>query len=293
MRTFTREKTLNNVRVIGTVESIDRRDGESKAGVPVVMGSIMVKHEESVVRVDYYELKTWKNGTMKNEKYNTISNMEEGNLVSLACSLEGNKFVGRDGNLVNGQRLNLNFINDVRATDSYGTVFDIIGVVLDPIREVKDKDNNIINYTLKIGQAPQYQPANGPLRGYSMVTLDVDPKNTPIVNGIEKNYLAGTTVRVSGHAQATVTEHVEVIESIFGDDEKRVTQRFDSKFYIDKGLRVLPDQEYTEEDIAYLTQATLDENTRLEEDAKSKPAATADTATSGAAEGSLENLLGF
>lgn len=287
---FKREKTLNNVRVIGRVESIERRDTETRTGVPAVAGHIMVRHGESVVKVEYYEMKTWSTGA--NPKYATINTMNEGTLVSLSASLEENKFVAKDGNLIQNQRLNLNFINDVRQSDEEGTFFDIIGVVLEPLKEVKDDEGNTINHTIKLGQAPSWQPKDAPAKGYSIISLDVNPSNSAVVNGIEKAYTVGKTVRVAGHAQVIVESKKEIIEADFGEDEVRITQKFDSKFYIDKGLRTLPTEEYTDAEIAHLQAATIAENERLKEEAANKAQESPSTATSDGATG-LENLLGL
>lgn len=288
---FKREKKLNNVKVVGRVESIERREMDNK-GVPVVAGHILVRHGDSVVRVEYYEMKTWKSGTMVNEKYGKINNMNEGDLVAFACSLEENKFVARDGSLVSHQRLSLNFINDVRQTDEEGTYFDILGVVLQPLKEVKNEEGVITNYTIKLGQAPQYQPENRPAKGYSIITLDVQPENATVVNGAEKHYLTGTTVRVAGHAQVIVENVKEVIESVFGDDEVRISHKFDSKFYIDKGLRTMPNEEYTDEEKQYLERSTIEENERLAEEAANKPAENTSSSTANSADG-LSGLLGL
>lgn len=284
---FNKEQTQNYVTLVGSIKEIDLADTENK-GNPVVRGSLMVEAGDSVFKVDFYEGKSWgygKDNQRQNPKYSALKGFSEGQMVNLSCAIEGNKFKGNDGTIVNNQRLNLAFINDVRQTDTPKLEFDIVGVVLRPLHEVRDKEDNLLHYSIKLGQA-QYRVE----RGYSTITLDVEANNTNAVNHIRDNYLLNNTVRVSGRGVAVIETRKEEIPSDFGAPVVREFQNHRTNYFIESGLQPSESSIYKDEQLEFLTQATksFDESLMAE-----KPKTQSQASAPAANKGGVAGMLGL
>lgn len=283
---FNREQTRNNVTVIGSIGAIDLREGTGKSGQPYIMGTLTVKADDSEFKVSFFENKTWGVGTdnpRPNPKFTEIQNMSEGQVVNLSCALEENKFKAQDGNIVSTQRLSLSFINKVNQTDEPGFSFDITGVVVKPLREVRDEQDNLKHYTIEIGQG-QFRTENG----FSVVKLDVPAENTAAATFMRDNYTLHKTVRVTGYAKATVEEIIRKVDSQFGEAMEQKFQNYRVNYFISSGLQVEETANYTQEQIDYLVKATADFEETLKSASSAPKAETKAPAGGGAA-----SLLGL
>ena len=273
---LTKDQKRNYVSVIGILSAIDRREGTTANGDPYVAGTFTVKAGDQEYKVEAFEMKTWGRGTnteRPNPKYSGLLELTNGESVDFSCSLVENRFFSQ-GQIYSSTRVSLAFINKPRAGAEPGLKFDIAGFVTQPIQEVRDKEDNLTHYSIKIGQA-QYDLS----RGVSAVELTVDPKNQSAVQYMRDNYTLHKTVRVSGHGVAKIVTEVIKEEAVFGDPIERVYQNYTAHFVIDSGSVVPAEDVYREDQIEALVRATRDRDEEMKSSA-SKPASSA--ASSGA-----------
>ena len=288
---FTKEQRQNYFTLVGTISAIDIQENTSAAGVPYIRGTITVKTNESEFNVHFFEMKKWKIGQpdeRPNPRFEEIQNLGNGNPVRFSCALEENKFAGRDGTIVSNEQLTLNFINKPNQNDEPGLTFDMVGVVLSPLAEVKNEADELIAYEIKIGQG-QYRAD----RGFSIVSLNVDPNMNSAVNFIRDNYKLNDTVRVSGRGKSIIETTTKKTEALFGEPVVETYQNHKTNYFIEGGLQVSDAMRYSEEEIKALTLATQ----QFEESEKQRAAAQPKQATSfndagPASSGGLAGMLG-
>ena len=289
---FTKGQMQNYFNLVGKLGSVDIKDGVTKNGVDYIRGTIIVEANDSEFKVTFFEMKTWKNGTMANPKFEEIKSMSNGQLVSFSCSLEENKFAGRDG-IISNEQLTLGFINKPSQTDEPGLTFDIVGVVTSPLKDVMNEKGDLIKHTIKIGQG-QYRAD----QGFSIVELSVNPNQTGAVNYMRDNYTLNKTIRVSGRGSSTIETREVEVETLFGTPNIEIYQNHVTDYVIEGGLEVNDGMIYSEEAIEFLKKATASYEEQLISDSKSKPAANVgfggNTSTPPANDGGgINSLLGI
>lgn len=290
---FTKEQQQNYFTLIGKISAIDINHADSQNGVPYIRGTVTVKADESEFNVHFFEMKMWKIGKpdeRENPRYNQIQALENGQNVNFSCGLEENKFAGSDGSIISNEQLTLNFINAPKQGQQPGLTFDMVGVVLSPLQEVKNDKGDTTGFKIKIGQG-QYRAD----RGFSVVTLNVDPNMNAAVNYVRDNYKLNDTVRVAGRGKAIIETEERVTESLFGETQVEVFHNHKAQYVIESGLVVSEAMQYSDEAIEYLTTATKDFEATLKSRAAAKPAKAANTFTSdgGQSSGGLSGMLGL
>lgn len=288
---LTKEQRQNYFNLNGTISAVDIQEGKTQNGVDYIRGTITVKANESEFNVTFFEMKKWKVGTPQerpNPRYTEVQELSNGQAVAFSCALEENKFAGNDGSIISNEQLTLNFINQPRQGDQPGLTFDMVGVVVKPLAEVKNEKDDVVGYSLKIGQG-QYQAE----RGFSVVSLDVNPQMTAAVNYIRDNYKIGDTVRVSGRGQSKIETTTKTTETLFGEPVVETFQNLETSYFIEGGLQVSEAMKYSEEEIEQLTTFTkeFEESLKNKQAAKPKQAATSFAAEGGT--GGLSGMLGL
>ena len=137
---FTKDHTENRVVLTGQLKQCDITENVTKTGVPYKRGTLVVVGAGNEFKVTFLEQKTDKSGK-ENPKFNQVSQLQNGQSVSLQCSFRENKFIGSDGSLVKNPELNLGFINQPRETDVEGLTLNYTGFVVSPLSEVRDEQN--------------------------------------------------------------------------------------------------------------------------------------------------------
>lgn len=278
---FKQTQKKNAIRLVGRIKAVDVVDGLTKDGVPTIYGTITVAANDSEYSVNFFESKTW-SSEKENPKYKEIPALQNDTIVSLSCELQGNKFIGNDGTLITTNRLRLGFINRPLQTDQEGLTFDIVGVVLSPLKEVRDKEDNVTHYALTLGQA-QYKLNYG----WSVIQLSVEANNTAAINYMQSNFTPGATVRPTGHGKATIRTREVRTEAAFGADKVETYQDHIYHYFVDSALMVAEADFYTEAQIKALNEATEAYNANLKEENSAPAAPAADKPSSASA------LFGF
>lgn len=285
---LTKEQRQNYFNLTGTISAVDIQPGKTQNGVDYIRGTITVAADDSEFNVTFFEMKKWKIGTPQerpNPRFVEVQELSNGQAVAFSCSLEENKFAGNDGSVISNEQLTLNFINQPRQGDQPGLTFDMVGVVLAPLKEIKDEKDNTSGYEIKLGQG-QYRAE----RGFSVVGLNVDPNMTAAVNYIRDNYKIGDTVRVSGRGKSIIETTTKTTETLFGEPQVETYQNHTTNYFIEGGLQVSEAMVYSKEEIEALTTFTkeFEEELKTKQAAKPKAAATSFEGTGG-----LSGMLGL
>lgn len=289
---FTKEQRQNYFTLVGEISAVDITEATTGMGVPYIRGTITVKADESEFNVSFFEMKKWKVGKpdeRPNPRYEEVKGLSNGDPVRFSCALEENKFAGSDGSVISNEQLTLNFINQPNQNDQKGLIFDMVGVVVAPLKEIKDEKDDITGYELKLGQG-QYRAD----RGFSIVTLNVDPNMTAAVNYIRDNYKVNDTVRVSGRGKSIIETETKKTETLFGEPKVEVFQNHKTNYLIEGGLQISDAMKYSDDAIQALVTATKEFEAELKNKQAAKPKTAAST-FGGESEGTggLSGMLGL
>lgn len=265
---------INKATINGTVSAINITDDFNKKGTAVKRGNLTVTVGDSDIVVELYMAETYNSGK-ENSSYKILETLAQGAMYSFDCSLEENKFVPANGTdeIARSYRIRVNFINRMRDFDTEGATFEYGGIVIQPLTEVTNKEGDVVNYNIVIGQ-PQYYTD----RGFNAFRFNVDPRNTNLINAVRENLTRSDTVKIRGEIATTVTQSEVVEEALFGESKARTYQNVFTNFNITGGYSVPENQIYSEEQIASLSQSTKNYENELRNNSQ-KPASTSKTAS--------------
>lgn len=265
---------INKATINGTVSAINITDDFNKKGTAVKRGNLTVTVGDSDIVVELYMAETYNSGK-ENSSYKILETLAQGAMYSFDCSLEENKFVPANGTdeIARSYRIRVNFINRMRDFDVEGATFEYGGIVIQPLTEVTNKEGDVVNYNIVIGQ-PQYYTD----RGFNAFRFNVDPRNTNLINAVRENLNRSDTVKIRGEIATTVTQSEVVEEALFGESKARTYQNVFTNFNITGGYSVPENQIYSEEQIASLSQSTKNYENELRNNSQ-KPASTSKTAS--------------
>ena len=243
---------INKATINGTVSAINITDDFNKNGTAVKRGNLTVTVGDSDIVVEVYMAEVYNSGK-ENSSYKILETLAQGAMYSFDCSLEENKFVPANGTneIARSYRIRVNFINRMRDFDTEGATFEYGGIVIQPLAEVNNREGDVVNYNIIIGQ-PQYYTD----RGFNAFRFNVDPRNTNLINAVRENLNRSDTVKVRGEIVTTVTQSEVVEEALFGESQTKTYQNVFTNFNITGGYSVPENEIYSEEQIASLSQST-------------------------------------
>lgn len=256
------KEAINTVRIIGTLidSSLEKKSTNATASVPsktYITGNVSVKTVingyEQIIDIPAFSNELTKAGAV-NKIYKTLDNLSSqiGKRVSVTAQLTESKFVNDAGQLIKTNRLRLQFINVLSAsdTDEDQATFDINGFIVQGLAPVLDAEKNITHYELKIAQPNYLQKAA------EILTLAVDARNQQAIDYITNNYLVNTSVRLNGNVVYEVKTSERTQQVDFGPAKTQVFQRTIKHYFIASGQKdeVTP---YTEDDMKLLKDGAL------------------------------------
>jgi hypothetical protein len=266
----------NQISIIGTIESINLiKDSSPKVGA-YIRGDLVVKvsHPKQMnIPVSFFSGAVSTKDNKPRKLYGQLESLRQGQRVSLSVTVGSNKFWDTTrGQLVKTTRLNLNFINNVSATDVDRADFVFSGFVKESLRELHSKDGELKGYIIQLAQA-SYDGLRAEVIGFM-----VDENNRQAINYITNEYTAGKTVKVSGQLDYDITTETREEAQDFGSPIVKTFQKSTKNLMITSGSSV-SEGVYEKEDIDKLLAADLDEDNSIQEKAKTQEKSGAVTST--------------
>lgn len=266
----------NKVEIIGTLESINIVKGTSEKAGAFIRGDMLIKVSQPKpmsIPVSFFTSAVSKENKPR-KLYGQLEGLRQGQRISIQGSIADNKFWDTTrGQLVTTKRLNVNFINNVNASDADKAEFIYSGFVKEPLRETFNKDGESTGYAIKLAQST-YDGSRAEVIGFI-----VDPKDTRAINYIQSEYTSGKTVKVSGELDYDVISETRTEEAVgFGKPITKTYQRNISNLVITSGLSVT-DGFYEPADTETLLAGDAADDRRVEEDAKNREKSGAATST--------------
>ena len=233
------KQEINKVNLVGTVTDVKVETKVSKNGKDFVSGTITVNVNDSAYESHFFSMKLKKDGSI-NPQYNAFLTLDKmiGKRVRISGSLDQTE-MPVNGVLQKGIRLKANFIN-VLNNDNIedGATFNISGFISEGLRAVYETDGTTIkDYVITIAQ-PSYD-----LSYLNLFKLNVSPKNTQAVKGIDTRCTVGTTCSFEGVLDYKIQNYKVEFANDFGPATIRSYQSFVKRYEIISGL--LSDNEYT------------------------------------------------
>lgn len=256
----------NRVDVIGKVSSINIiQDSNERIG-EYIRGDIVIESTVSGVTMNIpmqFFAKPLTNSGAPRKLYKQLLELQNGERISITGSLQDNRFWSeQSGQIIQAKRLNISFINPVKATDADKATFSYSGFVVSELQEITNKDDTT-QWQIKIGQE-NYQKTLA-----EVITFNVDPQNTQAINYIAANYKVGNTVKLVGELNYDVVTETREEPTEFGAPVTRTFQRNISELIIQSGVTV-DTGIYDDERIKELIAGTKSLDAQLQEDAKNK-----------------------
>nr|DAF79914.1 MAG TPA: hypothetical protein [Caudoviricetes sp.] len=224
-------ESTNEWKIVGTLIGVEQKCGVSKrnghnwisitATVKAVLNDV-----ENTFKVRFFTTDTKANGE-KNKRYDKYLNLEhdfKGRKVERTGSIAENRFMGRDGQRHTSNQLNGKFRNITSDSKADEATFSVGGFLVATPAERRNKDNELYGYRVEIGQA-NYKGDNR-----QDIVLDIDPKDTIVLNGIN-NYKIGDTIIRNGRRSSVEKTNTVEEKVAFGEPIVRTfTSHFNNYF---------------------------------------------------------------
>lgn len=253
----------NKLEIIGTIESINLVPGSNDQG-NYIRGNLVVKVSSPKmmnIPLNFYASELTKDNKPR-KLYNDLKSLHLGQRVSITGSIGDNKFWDATrGQLARGKRLNIVFLNKVGASDVDKANFIYSGFVKETLKENLNTEGKLLGYSIKIGQA-NYNGTRA-----EVISFNIDPNNRQAINYMEAEYTSGKTVKISGELDYDIITETKTEEVAFGAPIVKTYQRNISNLIITGGQKV-EEGIYEKPDIEKLLAADLEDDRRVEAEAK-------------------------
>lgn len=247
------ELNINRITVIGELVEVDMKTGTASNGKDYVAGDMIlksvIKGKEQLTSVGFFAFATTKEGK-ENKFYNTYSRLSEmeGDRLKVDGEIEENRFYGsKNDEIVSVNRNRAKFINAAKREEEDEVSFEFGGYVVSPLKERLNKDDEIINYEIVLGQ----KDYSGDKPIY--VKFAVDPDKEKAIEYMQENYEVGTTVKVNGSVVVVTEEVTKTEETAFGEDNVKTYVNTFRNYYIENGSQPIEgENEYSHDKIREL-----------------------------------------
>ena len=248
----------NEWKIVGTLIGVEQKCGVSKRNghnwVSIVATVKSVLNDvENKFKVRFFAADTKANGE-KNKRYDQYLNLErdfKGHKIERTGTIAENRFIGRDGQRHTSNQLNGKFRNIASDSKADAATFSVGGFLVATPAEKRNKDNELYGYRVEIGQA-NYQGDNR-----QDIILDIDPKDTIVLNGIN-NYKIGDTIVRNGRRSSIETTTTVEDKVAFGEPIVRTFTNHSNHYFITGGKAPITNEEdgrYSSETIHALVAA--------------------------------------
>jgi hypothetical protein len=273
----------NSFKIIGELVECNLEEKTStRSGKDFIAGKIVVKSildgRQQLTEIDLFSNKFKQDGG-SNKLYEIYTKLNSflNKRIRVSGELGENRFFStQNGQLVSTTVNRGRFIAAANTNEKDVAEFSFSGYVVKPIYERTNKDGDLINYEIVIGQA------NWDNTKPVYVKFTIDKENKGAVSAVQKLYDKGITVTVRGNIMV-VTEDVEVVEQTAFGDSTRIYHNTYRNYMITTGSQPITDRGvYSPQDIVGFSRAYEDEGLSLEKAAKEN-ADSGDTASTGKA----------
>lgn len=257
----------NRADVVGTMTDWDLKEGSTKDGRDYISGRVTIKsiidNREQITEVELFTMKMTKAGAVS-KMYTAYQNSKEllNERVAVQGELVENKFWQNDQNqVVTYTRISGRFVNKARADETDKATFKVVGYVVQPLTEVLDSEDNVINHRIILGISNYNQT----LPNY--ITLTINDRN--IAKAVESMYAVGDTVELEGNYIVSTETVEKPRESAFGELTDSSTRTF-KQFVINSGSHPIEAGAYPAELIQTLTAGYKADLVKVEEEGKER-----------------------
>ena len=248
----------NEWKIVGTLIGVEqkgdvnKRNGHNWVSITATVKSVL-NDVENKFKVRFFTTDTKANGE-KNKRYDRYLNLErdfKGHKVERTGTIAENRFIGRDGQRHTSNQLNGKFVHATSDSTADAATFSVGGFLVATPAEKRNKDNELYGYRVEIGQA-NYQGDNR-----QDIILDIDPKDTIVLNGIN-NYKIGDTIVRNGR-RSSIEKTITVEDKVaFGEPIVRTFTSHSNNYFITGGKTPITNEEdgrYSSETIHALVAA--------------------------------------
>lgn len=284
----------NVVRIEGIILKNELTEGTASDGKEYIRGQVVIRvnlEDKGIVSdipVRVYATKMTKQGKV-NPAYTSAKDVmamptiEKDGEINAACvritnaSIGMNEYPtqGRDEvRIVSFPVVNASFFNriDAKACKPEAS-FKITGVVATKPDYQSDAEGNVLGYFMNL-IIPQY--------GGRVDIVPFKAANEKVIQVMDSNWDAGSTVSFGGYLNFTVEEMVTEVETDFGEPENRILTRHVSEFIISRGTSSpIEEGAYDPDEIKEAVSQHRAYNEKRKEDYKAKKAAPAPSSSNG------------
>lgn len=269
----TKKQATNTFTIVGTLKSVEYRNKEkmaeqvsARAVIESLIGGITKSFE-----VEFFSKAVTAAGA-PNKLYAAYCDLEKniGKKIKVNGELRENRYYSATKeSVVSTNTLSGRFIN-YNPSDSDTATFEFQGFVVRELSEKTNKDGEVYQYNLSIGQEGFKE------NSLNVITfnVDVNPESSGIVSYIRDNYTSGSSVIVIGELDfqnKTTTKEISQEGGFGGPIVREYTNTYRNYFVTQGTAPISPSEDkalYNDEKIAALIEAYKANDVKLQEDAK-------------------------
>jgi hypothetical protein len=265
----------NNIDLVGKLvntRGLDEVKKATKDGSEFVSGSATLDlGKGQLLEIDVYSKKFTKEGQPSKlfTRYLELPGEVGTKMRVGGVEFTENRFWGRNDQIASVNKVAGRFFNIAKDTDESQAKFTFAGYVFKPIYERLDREGNLLHYETIIAQ-PNWNSTKPML-----VKFAIEKNNSAVINGMEAQYVKGSTVQVTGHIELETETRVvdKAGDTAFGDSATEEYTNTYVKYVItggNKPLEVGSEGAYKADEIASLMKAYDNEALSIEEAARKK-----------------------